>query len=169
MSCSWQPTRSAPRGVRASSILLSVLLLSVLQLAHATDNLTIPFSPLQHHASHTVFIETKVSTLHTSSIVEPFGLAISEDGKRLFAVDRNDHRIVDMNVTECASSSCNGYTIAGGPGSGYSDAIGQHAAFADPHSIVLSADGQQLYVSDTLNNVVRVIEIATGNTTVRHP
>lgn len=79
----------------------------------------------------------------------PRGLAIAENGAIIIA-DTGNHairQIYDGQVT----------TIAGGKKAGYADGIGDEASFFKPSGVVIDEDGI-IYVSDTLNHVIRKID-----------
>ncbi len=95
-------------------------------------------------------------------------IVLSADEARLYVVDHWNNRIRTIDLaTKTASllagggeincmKSCNGYA-EGKRGS---------ARFNTPTALVLSPDGKTLYVSDTGNNRIRQVNIATGQTSL---
>ena len=88
----------------------------------------------------------------------PEGLAISPDGKTLFIADSRNNRIRKMDL---ASNSVS--TVAGRSFPGSNDGVGTGAGFYAPKGIAITPDGKTLYVSDSGNNMIRKIDLATGN------
>ena len=84
------------------------------------------------------------------------GMTFGSDGA-LYACDGNLNTIVRIDVDH-------GGTVtqwAGAPGvAGYADGTVADARFAQPHDI--TSDGGKLYVSDGNNDVIRVIDLASG-------
>jgi sugar lactone lactonase YvrE len=58
-------------------------------------------------------------------------------------------------------------TLAGNGTSGFADGAGSFAAFSSPNAAVLSLSGTSLYVCDTGNHRVRVVDVTTGKFSVR--
>ena len=54
------------------------------------------------------------------------------------------------------------FTLAGTATSGSNDGSGNQAKFLNPNGLVLTSDGSKLYVADTYNNFIRLIDTATG-------
>ncbi|MDD5435315.1 MAG: hypothetical protein PH343_07800, partial [Nitrospira sp.] len=83
--------------------------------------------------------------------------ALVADGTILFVADQKNNaiRMVDTETGKVT-------TIAGLPGySGVADGVGKHAGFNVPEGI--DTDGTYLYIADTGNDVIRKLEISTGN------
>ncbi len=82
---------------------------------------------------------------------------IAADGYTLYVSDKDNHTIRKINISTGAVT-----TIAGYPGkAGVDDGTGENARFYSPED--LATDGNHLYVTDTLNNVIRKIDISTGH------
>lgn len=80
-------------------------------------------------------------------------------GHYLYVVDMDNHSIrrVDIFTGEIS-------TIAGKPpSSGTADAVGDQSRFSTPGGITL--DGDALYVADTFNHTIRMVDMATGAVT----
>jgi DNA-binding beta-propeller fold protein YncE len=54
--------------------------------------------------------------------------------------------------------------VAGSTSTGYLDGFGAQARFSGPSGAALSADGRTMYVADTFNSLLRVIDVTTGAT-----
>lgn len=87
----------------------------------------------------------------------PEGLAISPDGKTLYVADSRNNRIRKMDLASNAVG-----TIAGRAFPGSNDGVGTSAGFNSPKGLAISPDGKTLYVSDTGNNMIRKLDVATG-------
>ena len=79
------------------------------------------------------------------------------EGGRLFIADTNHHRIIvtgldDGEVIEVIGSG------AQGSGDGYL----RTAAFNQPQGIALSEDGARLYIADTENHLIRMVDFSRG-------
>jgi DNA-binding beta-propeller fold protein YncE len=83
----------------------------------------------------------------------PQGVAASRG--RIFIADTYNHKIKQFDAT-----SGQVQTLAGAGTAGYRDGSLDRALFYEPSG--LSADGDQLYVADTNNHRVRVIDLAAG-------
>lgn len=90
----------------------------------------------------------------------PSGLAISRDGQTLYVADTNNHRIRQVDVATGAVT-----TLAGSGVAGFRSGIGTAARLRSPGKLLLSADGQALYVVETSNHAVRKIELSTKRVT----
>jgi len=83
-------------------------------------------------------------------------LGITTDGTNLYVTDFNNNTIRRIVIATGAVT-----TIAGSPGTGGSaDGTGTAAKFNGPYGI--TTDGTNLYVTDSHNNTIRQIVIATG-------
>ncbi len=87
---------------------------------------------------------------------DPFGLVRGPDGALWFC-DYGAHRILrlapDGVLTVVAGNGLAGYSGDGGPA--------RNASFNQPHELRFGPDGQ-LYIADTFNNAVRMLDPATG-------
>ncbi|MBT5935764.1 hypothetical protein [Sulfurimonas sp.] len=95
----------------------------------------------------------------------PTGLAIDASNPldtHLYIADTGNNKILDANITgNPQESEITVIKIAGSKSSGYADdANGSLSHFYQPHG--LEVIGSTLYVADTLNNVVRDINITSG-------
>ncbi len=90
---------------------------------------------------------------------QPNGLALSKDGNFLYVSDGKNHRIRKVNIATGATT-----TIAGSSPS-FADSVGILAKFNLPTDVVLSPDGSRLYVADSYNHRVRMIDLSDNNVT----
>ncbi len=73
----------------------------------------------------------------------------------VFVADSYNHRIKTVNDKGVARTFCG----TGKPG--FADGTGKKAEFWEPSGLAMSADGNSLYVADTNNSAVRVVDIAS--------
>lgn len=96
-------------------------------------------------------------------------IAIDSEGENLYVVDRWNNRIRKVDLTTQTSSLLAGGGLTNTTGSddnGYREARGSRARFNHPAGLVISSNNQYLYVSDTGNNRIRRVTIATGETSL---
>ncbi len=86
---------------------------------------------------------------------------VASDGTSLYVLDTGNSVIRKVVLATGATSTIAG--LAGITGSG--DGTGAAARFNYPNGIALSSDNSTLYVSDTGNNTIRSINVATGAVT----
>lgn len=87
----------------------------------------------------------------------PYGMVA--DGNNLYVTDSNNHSIRQIDIDNGEVT-----TLAGKPGEvGYADGALKEARFFIPEGI--TADGENLYVSDTHNHSIRKIDLETGEVT----
>ncbi len=90
-----------------------------------------------------------------SRLQHPLGVSGDGDGK-LYVADTYNSRI---KVIDLASDTIT--TLAGtGSGGGFLDGVGDQAEFNEPGG--LSAAGDRLFVADTNNQAIRVIDLTSG-------
>lgn len=88
-----------------------------------------------------------------ASFSYPRGL--TTDGNNLYVADSGNNKIRKIVIATGVIT-----TLAGSGAVGYLDATGTEASFSSPRSI--TTDGSNLYVTDSGNNRIRKIVIATG-------
>lgn len=88
----------------------------------------------------------------------PSKLALHPDG-RLFVADSGHHRILEFQLDERAESAHLLRSFGSGKADLY-DAIGEYAAFQQPHGLALN--GETLYVADSGNHAIRAIDLPSG-------
>eukprot|EP00947_MAST-08B_sp_MAST-8B-sp1_P004768 g4768.t1 len=93
-----------------------------------------------------------------ASFYDPYGLALSPDGKQLFVSEHDKIRVV--NVADGAVT-----TLAGSGVPRSEDGVGADASFNVPYGLALSPDGKQLFVADGEGNKTRVVNVADGAVT----
>jgi thiol-disulfide isomerase/thioredoxin len=81
-------------------------------------------------------------------------------GKRLFIADSGHHRII---VADLATGRLQ--AVIGSSRPGLQDGTFQAAQFRGPQGMALSPDGKKLYVADTLNHAIRLVNLQTGSVT----
>jgi len=91
--------------------------------------------------------------------VYAIGLSFGPDGYLYFA-DYGNHRIRKVNVTSTQT-----YLVAGSGSAAYLEGVGAAAKFYYPYRVHAADDGY-LYVSDTYNNRIRKINLATNETSL---
>ena len=90
----------------------------------------------------------------------PSSLTLSPDGTTLYVTDANNNRIRKVDIATGTVT-----TIAGSGVKGFADGIGTAAQFSLPCGIVITPDGQNLYVADAYNHRIRHISLADNNVT----
>ena len=83
---------------------------------------------------------------------------VTTDGTNLYVADTSNNTIRKIVIATGVVT-----TLAGSGSSGYADGTGSAAGFSFPEGI--TTDGTNLYVSDTYNNAIRRIVIATASVT----
>jgi DNA-binding beta-propeller fold protein YncE len=79
------------------------------------------------------------------------------EGGRLFVADTNHHRII---VTDPDSGEVT--EIVGSGNQGSEDGFLRTATFNQPQGLALSDDGSRLYIADTENHLIRMVDFPTG-------
>ena len=94
------------------------------------------------------------------------GITINSAGDTLYVVDRWNNRIRGINISQQSSFlvSGTGETNVIGEGNGYIEGVKDTAKFDIPVDLVISPDGNYLYVTDTGNNRIRKVRISDGQT-----
>lgn len=95
---------------------------------------------------------------YTSQFNTPTGIVT--DGTNLYVTDKYNHKVRKVVIATGEVT-----TIAGGTGvsSGFADGMGSAARFYFPSGITI--DGAHLYLTDSYNQTIRKIDIATGAVT----
>jgi len=116
-----------------------------------------------------------------AKIADPLGLAVDAAGTVVYIADTLNHRIRKIDIATGIITTLAGQGIValgqnidprfsgaggreGGSGAGFSGDGGPSvdALLAQPSDVALSLDGNLLYVADTGNDRIRVIDLATG-------
>lgn len=107
---------------------------------------------------------------------DPTQIVMAANGRTLYIVDRNNHRIRSLNTSTGktayitgageinAFGTDNGYQEGSSCASTFTAGAAGCAYFNRPTGIALSSDEKTLYVADASNNIVRKVVIATGAT-----
>lgn len=86
----------------------------------------------------------------------PEGLALDSILNHLYVADSKDHSIKKISLNEGKIE-----TLCGTGSRGWVDGTFKEAMFSNPCDVVFNASTQELYVSDSINNVIRVISLTT--------
>ena len=99
-------------------------------------------------------VEYRLDYLEQKTLSFPGKITIDEKSDRIFISDSNHNRIVQTSI--------NGEVVQtiGGVTSGFQDGDFILAAFNHPQGMVL--DGNSLYVADTENHAIRMIDLSEG-------
>lgn len=84
---------------------------------------------------------------------------ITNDGNNLYVTDRFNNRIRKIEIATGEVTTLAGGGGQGLNGAGSSDGIGTAASFNEPRGITIA--GSSLYVTDSGNNIIRKIDVAT--------
>jgi DNA-binding beta-propeller fold protein YncE len=92
----------------------------------------------------------------------PFGVSLSADGSFALVTDAYNNLIRHIVITTASVT-----TIAGdlSLSSGATDGVGTNSQFSNPRGVSLSADGSFALVTDTYNNLIRLIVMSTASVT----
>ena len=88
----------------------------------------------------------------------PGKVTVDPNGK-LYISDSNHHRIVRTDLEGRVEA------VYGSGLEGFADGPSSEATFKDPQGTALSMDGSLLYVADTGNHALRVVDLASGEVT----
>ena len=86
---------------------------------------------------------------------QPEAVRVSPDGSKAYVITSKHVRVIDMSTREVS-------TLAGGGGTGNTDAFGTNALFSYIQAMDLTRDGTMLVVTDMNNMVVRTVDTASG-------
>jgi DNA-binding beta-propeller fold protein YncE len=113
----------------------------------------------------------------TAHISGPTQMVISPDGKKIFFPDRNNNRIRVLNTSTNEITTLTGAgkaNLFNGQTNGYKEGVACPsemgagitgcAYFTRPTGIAISPNGKTLYVTDSVNNRIRSVDVATGKT-----
>lgn len=121
-----------------------------------TDGSNLYVTDTYNDAIRKIVIATGAVTTLTTNV---YGRGITTDGSNLYVADFIDDTIRKIVIATGAVTTLAGR--AGVPGS--ADGIGSAASFHSPYGI--TTDGTNLYVTDSYNDTIRKIVIATGAVT----
>lgn len=99
------------------------------------------------------------STSTFASSIGVGGVALSADDSTLYVTDTTAHQIWSYDTTTGAGSQIAGSTR------GFAEGVGTSAKFDNPRALVVSADGNFLYIADDQNDRVRLLNLATKEVT----
>ncbi len=89
----------------------------------------------------------------------PFGLTV-DSSRNIYLTDTSNETIRKIDYATGNVSTIAGTLLA----TGSTDAIGTAASFNDPSDVAIDSIGN-LYISDTFNNTIRKMDLASGNVT----
>ncbi|MFP4431468.1 MAG: thioredoxin-like domain-containing protein [Spirochaetaceae bacterium] len=87
----------------------------------------------------------------------PGKVVVDEDAGRLFIADTSHNRILEVSI--------DGFEVRrifGSGETGVVDGVGQEARFTLPHGMALDPENDRLFVADTGNHAIRIIDLETG-------
>jgi DNA-binding beta-propeller fold protein YncE len=87
----------------------------------------------------------------------PLAVAASPDGTTVYFADSYNHKLKALSLASGAVR-----TLAGSGQPGLRDGAGASAQLSEPSGLALGPGGAELFVADTNNGAVRVLNIATG-------
>ena len=93
-----------------------------------------------------------------SEFNSPYGIALDSTNRNIIVADTYNNVIRLINMT-----SGNVSTIAGNGNRGYLDGPALQAEFNSPYGIGLDSTNGNIYVADTYNNRIRLINMTSGN------
>ncbi|MDD5030653.1 MAG: hypothetical protein PHH58_14340, partial [Rhodoferax sp.] len=105
-----------------------------------------------------IVIATGVVTTLTTPRSFSFPFGMTTDGTYLYMADTGNHLVHKITIATGAVT-----TLAGSGTAGAADGTGSAASFNSPGGI--ATDGVNLYVSDSVNQKIRQIDVATGAVT----
>lgn len=79
------------------------------------------------------------------------GLAVSETENVVYVADTYNHKLKKLDIAK--------NTITTLSGAGFDAVDGRTQPFYEPGGLCVSADGKKLYVADTNNHVIRIVEL----------
>lgn len=100
-----------------------------------------------------------ISTVGVTGLNRPFGVFFANS--KLYIADTLNHRIALFDLTTNTLTN-----IAGGGGSGLIDGPATSAKFSSPHGIYFNQTTNKLYITDTINDRIRSINLSTNPQTV---
>jgi len=95
------------------------------------------------------------------SSISPAKIAMHPTQNRLFVLTFNQHCILDVNLDASVHSVLAGSCTS--PGN--IDATGSEARFSYPRGLAMHPNGDILFVADTLNKMIRKVDVSTGSVT----
>jgi len=96
-----------------------------------------------------------------AAFAQPSGLAT--DGKHLYVASSEASCVQDINLADGSVRILAGSGDLFGFGS--NDGVGTAARFQHPLGVALSADGKTLFLADSFNNLIRRVDVASGQVT----
>jgi DNA-binding beta-propeller fold protein YncE len=88
---------------------------------------------------------------------KPYDICIDSSQTVLYVADSVNHRIRKVDIVTGATT-----TLAGSGIASNTNGMGTLATFNTPRGLCISTDDLSLYIGDTLNHMIRKVDIATG-------
>ena len=101
-------------------------------------------------------IKLEKEGLPETALSFPGKILVDEAGERLFVADTNHHRIIVAGLDGAVVE------VIGSGNQGRADGLLRTATFNQPQGLALSDDGERLYIADTENHLIRVVDFPTG-------
>lgn len=108
----------------------------------------------------TANVTTLLGSPYTFDVPNGEGLAEDVRTQTFYVADASTHEILSFTTGDTKAK-----VLAGNGKAGYADGAGNAAQFNSPHGLALSPDRTTLYVADTGNDVIRNVNVATGQVT----
>ena len=126
------------------------------------DGAALIFADLGSNSIRKIDLATDAVTTLVSGLSGPQGVKVAPDGTAAYVSERgtNAHRIRKLDL---ASNDIT--TLAGSSSAQFADGVGTAASFSSPAHMAISPDGDKLFVADSGNNRIRMIDIATHEVT----
>jgi len=101
-------------------------------------------------------IKLEKEGLPETALSFPGKVLVDADGERLFVSDTNHHRIIVAGLDGAVQE------VIGGGSQGNDDGFLRTATLNQPQGLALSEDGTRLYIADTENHLIRMVDFPTG-------
>jgi DNA-binding beta-propeller fold protein YncE len=105
-------------------------------------------------------VTTLIGGPYNFTIGEGDGIAFDPDNNTVYVADALRNRIVSFTLGAYRTQ-----VVAGSDVAGHADGVGAAASFDWPHGLAISPDHTTLYVADTDNELIRAVNIASGQVT----
>ena len=129
------------------------------QIAMAADGATLYVADQGNARIARIVVSSgATSSVGTSTFFFPSGVAVKSDGSALYVADTFSNKVQQVAIASGATSVLSG----SGSTAAFADGTGTAATFNQPHGIVLSADEETLYVTDSNHHRIRAVLTGGG-------